>query len=394
MKVLVIAHEPDFSGGANRSLFANLRELKEQYKLDLFVLVPSKNSKLGNKLDEIGIRWTYIKYFGVIAGIRGDNKDILRYLKVKVGYYLEKIQAIRFCKKYKNEKYDLVYTNTRIPMIGANIAEILKIPHVVHVRELGAEKPMWGKWGFKAMEKKCNNIILISNALKKQFIDNGVASDKLIVLHNGIEYPSVDFYENYISKKKNINIVLVGRLVPDKGHIDAIKAVNLLKKDETFDKNVTLHIVGSLPKRMHIQWYEDELKKTVKELGLEENVVFEGELSDVKSFRENMDIELICSINETFGRVTVEAMRSGLFVIGSNTAGTLELIEDNRNGLLYIQGNCEDLYLKIKAACSKDEFFNEIRRQGYESTLNKYTVKENCNVIYNVLKNTYEKGIV
>jgi glycosyltransferase involved in cell wall biosynthesis len=47
----------------------------------------------------------------------------------------------------------------------------------------------------------------------------------------------------------------------------------------------------------------------------------------------------MCSKCEAFGRVTIEAMKIGIPVIGSNTCGTVELIEHERSGLLYEQGN-------------------------------------------------------
>lgn len=392
MKVLVIAHEPNFCGGANRSLFSNLCELKKKHDIEFLVLTPSKKGLLNKKLEEIGIPWISVKYFGVISGIRDDKKDILRYLKVKLGFYLEKIQAIRVCRKIKNRKIDLVYTNTRLPIIGANIAEKLKIPHVIHVRELGAEKPLWGKWGFKEIEKKSEKIILISNALKKQFVNNGVDEKKIVVSHNGIEYKPVEFLKKKLSNE--VHLAIVGRIVPDKGQEEAILAINkIIKNDLLIDKKIFLHIVGSSPKRMHIKWYEEKLKKMVNDLGINENVIFEGEINNIREFRRDMDIELVCSINETFGRVTVEAMRNGVLVIGSNTGGTVELIEDRVNGYLYNQGDYEDLAQKIINSLENEEKYNKLRENAFNSTLDNYTVEKNCTDIYNVLRDTYEKGI-
>ena len=48
---------------------------------------------------------------------------------------------------------------------------------------------------------------------------------------------------------------------------------------------------------------------------------------------------LMCSRSEAFGRVTVEAMKFGLPVIGANSGGTRELIRDGWNGLLYPPGD-------------------------------------------------------
>ena len=389
MKVLVVTHDSNFSGGANRSLFANLCELRDKYGIDFLVLIPSKKGQLNEKLDEVGIKWISTKYFGVVSSIRNDGKDILRRFKVIFGYYIEKFKSIIICKKIKKENIELVYTNTRLPMIGANIAKKLNVPHVVHVREFGSEKPLWGKWGFKTIEKHSNKIILISKALEKQFLENDVNKEKLIVSYNGIKYEENTYIEKTINNK--VDIVIVGRLVPDKGQKDAIFAIKEIIDKKLIKEEICLHIVGSSPKRMHIKWYEEELKELVKELHLENNVIFEGEINNISEFRKNMDIELVCSIRETFGRVTIEAMRSSLFVIGSNTGGTVELIDDKETGLLYQQGDFIDLSQKIITAVIDKKLFKNVRKKAYNYALNNFTVEKNCEEIYRVIKNTYEK---
>jgi glycosyltransferase involved in cell wall biosynthesis len=55
----------------------------------------------------------------------------------------------------------------------------------------------------------------------------------------------------------------------------------------------------------------------------------------------------MCSRCEAFGRVTVEAMKLGLAVVGSNTGGTLDIVQHDVNGLLYEAGDVQDLARKI-----------------------------------------------
>lgn len=388
MKVLIVTHDSNFSGGANRSLFANIRYLKDQYGVEFLVLLPSAKGQLNKKLDEISVPWIHTRYFGVMSGLRHDGKDWIRKKKVFLGYYIEKFKAKRVYKKLKDQGIDLVYTNTRLPMIGANIAKLLNVPHVVHVREFGTVEPLWGRWNFKTIYEMSDRIILISKALKKQFTDNGVPEDKLIVSHNGISYDSVPYREDPVSAKKDIHLILTGRLVPDKGHKDAIYALDRIISKHQSDKNIILHFVGSSPKRTHIEWYEQEIRELVKKLGLESNIIFEGETQDMPKMREQMDIELICSICETFGRVTVEGMRAGLLVIGSNTGGTPEIIQDGINGYLYKQGDPDDLADKILMALSDEVQFNKVRKNAFELSESSFTVETNCKDIYKVLSET------
>ena len=229
MKILVIAHDSRVTGGANRSLFMILKGLKNKYNAEIEVLVPYRKGKLNEELESIGIKWHYFfPYFGVISSIRKDGKDILRILKVYCGYVIEILLSVIAARKFKNSNFDIVYTNTRMPIVGAKIAKKIKIPHVCHVREFGAAITLWGFWGYKQLYKQCDKIICISNALHKKF-DSEVKDkeNKVITIHNGIESPMGLKY-NLNKNKDTFDLILVGRIVPDKGHEDAIKAMKIL----------------------------------------------------------------------------------------------------------------------------------------------------------------------
>lgn len=388
MKILVVAHDSNFSGGANRSLYMVLKKLKFEYGVDIEVLLPKKSGDLNKKLDEINITWFSYPYFGVISGIRGDGKDFLRYGKVYIGYFIEHILSLFLKRKLKDKEYNLIYTNTRLPIVGAKIAKYLDVPHVCHVREFGTTKPLWGFWDYKKIYDLSDKIILISNALHKKF-NEFVPEDKLITIHNGVDSP-LGLSKVDKKDKSNFDILLTGRLVPDKGHMDALRALKELVNLGYTD--IRLFIAGSSPQRTHISWYAAELKSYVKEFSLEKNVVFLGEVEDMITIRSQMDIELMCSICETFGRVTVEAMRSHLPVIGSNTGGTPEIIINGHTGLLYEQGNSDDLKDKILLLYKNRNLLNSIGKRGYEYVQTHFTAEKNVQEIYRILNNCYKRS--
>lgn len=218
----------------------------------------------------------------------------------------------------------------------------------MHVREFGAEKPLFGFWGYEKMHRMSDRIILISQALYDEY-SKSVPNNKLIAIPNGINSPlGLPFHVH--SDPKHFNILLTGRLVPDKGHKDAILAMKILK-DRGFEK-IHLFMAGSLQANMYIDWYEDELKNLIAKNSLEDCITFCGEVTNMVGLREKMDVELMTAIKETFGWVTIEGMCSGLVLIGSNTGGTLELIKDRETGLLYQQGDEKILQIRYKK-CTK-----------------------------------------
>jgi len=384
MKILVVVHDSNFSGGANRSLCTILKGLKNSYKVECEVLTPRKSGKLNEKLDELKIPHFSVPYFGAVSNIRDDGKDFLRKAKVVFGYYIEKFWSVYLSSKLKSSKYDLIYTNTRLPIIGALLAERLSIPHITHVREFLSEKPLFGKWGYEEVYKLSNRVILISEALKQRY-EEYVSSKKLIVIYNGVDSPlNLQPAFERMRYGHAYHVAITGRLMPDKGQLDAIRAIEMLVEEN--EKNIHLHIIGSSPKRSHMNWYAKEIQGYVKVKSLSSYVTFHGEISDMVKLREKMDIELMCAIRETFGRVTVEGMRSGLFMIGSNTGGTPEIITNYQTGLLYEQGNINDLKEKIKLVISDRDFYHKIASYGYKYSQLNFTPEKNVKEVYRILK--------
>ena len=55
----------------------------------------------------------------------------------------------------------------------------------------------------------------------------------------------------------------------------------------------------------------------------------------------------MASEGETFGTVTIEAMKSGVPVLGTNSAGTPEILENGNLGFLYEANNGSDFCEQI-----------------------------------------------
>jgi glycosyltransferase involved in cell wall biosynthesis len=118
-----------------------------------------------------------------------------------------------------------------------------------------------------------------------------------------------------------------------------------------------LAIVGSGPDRK-------SLEALAKAEGVQENVFLTGFLRDPISVMEAADVILVCSRIEGFGRVTVEAMRLEKPVIAAASGGTLELVRDGFNGLLYEPGNPEQLADKLLLLAQSPSLRMKLGRNG------------------------------
>jgi glycosyltransferase involved in cell wall biosynthesis len=129
---------------------------------------------------------------------------------------------------------------------------------------------------------------------------------------------------------------VVAQLTPWKGQDDAIKAAALSTR-AGFD--VRLFIVGkakftAAAGRYDNRSYEQYLRRLVREEGVEDVVAFLGERDDVPAILSALDLLLVPSWEEPFGRIAAEGMAMALPVIATSLGGPAEFIEDGRDGLL------------------------------------------------------------
>lgn len=63
----------------------------------------------------------------------------------------------------------------------------------------------------------------------------------------------------------------------------------------------------------------------------------------LKKLLADKDIVCVCSLNEAFGRVTVEGMLSKCLVVASDSGASGEIIQDGVTGRLYINDSVDSL---------------------------------------------------
>ena len=119
---------------------------------------------------------------------------------------------------------------------------------------------------------------------------------------------------------------VVGRLDEKKGQLDVIEAIPRLKNSE---KSMHVVFVGDQTKN-EADEYVQKLNNTIAQEQLQEIVSFLPHQPNMQQLYGAFDLVIVPSWEETFGTVTIEAMASGVPVIGSNTAGTAEILENEQ----------------------------------------------------------------
>jgi glycosyltransferase involved in cell wall biosynthesis len=115
---------------------------------------------------------------------------------------------------------------------------------------------------------------------------------------------------------------IVGRLDEKKGQLEVIQALSWLEENE---KNIHVVFIGDKTKN-EADAYVQKLQHTIELNYLQDKVSFLPHQTKMQDLYGAFDLVIVPSWEETFGTVTIEAMASGVPVIGSNTSGTAEIL--------------------------------------------------------------------
>lgn len=207
----------------------------------------------------------------------------------------------------------------------------------------------------------------------------GVNVDKLA----NSKYTKDEARQKLDIKIRGILIGVIGRIDPDKGQKFLVESVIELRKQGI---DISLLIFGS--PTVNSDWsqkYYAELKSLVQDNNLEERIYFKGHSKDVQLFYNAVDIFTMSSKSETFGMVTVESMISGVMVIGANTGGTPELLENGALGLVYEYGNIEDYCEKVKWVIDNEQEAAKMKEEARIIATKKYSDREEARQIDQLL---------
>lgn len=376
MKVLYITHCTDMSG-ANNSMIQMITELRDNHGIEPFIIYPKVYDRTVKNIDEVMKSKEIQGFSHKLSCFQRKNTNIL----YKIYYIITTIyNVLHICFLLRKQKFDIVHSNSSVMDTGLFIAKLLGVPHIWHFREVASlsfgAKPILGhkyqQWVYGLSDK----IIAISQNVKHEFKEI-IPLDRTLIVPNGILPMSVDRFPNH--NNSFCNICIVGRVEENKNQLESVKAVNILVKQGV--ANFNLHIVGNANTS-----YGELVKHYIEENGLNQYVTIHGVRYDISDFLCDMNVGLMLSRHEAFGRVTVEYMMHKLCVIASNTSANPEIINNKENGLLYEYGNPDDLASKLYMLISNHKLTHFLAEQGFVDAHAKYLSTINSSHIFEIYK--------
>lgn len=378
MNILFVAHDASMYG-SNQSLFFLIIELRKRYKVKPFVLVPNEGG-FTQKLKEEHIDYTIVNYSLWQAvyktGFRFIVKAFLR--RTKNLFARRKVR-----KAIVGREIDIVHSNSSVVEVGAECANILKKPHIWHIREFGLDD--WGMhymYSRKFVRRKYNEaaaLITVSKSLEKKF-RNEFPEAVVRTIYNGISSEKFGLRKRVANEQ--INFCQVGYISSGKNQMQVLEACKQLR--DIYHLNFKMNFIGSGDS----DYYQSFLHY-IKDNDLSSYIDLWGFQEHVEAILPQMDVGIVSSRMEGFGRVTVEFMMSGIPVIGYASGGTQELIEDGKTGFLY--HSLDDLVRCMVCFAQKKNKIDAMGLNAYAKARSEYTVGKNADLIYEVYRDVLNK---
>ena len=290
-----------------------------------------------------------------------DDKDKFT---IKRNKFFPIIPAVKLAKFIDKNSIDIVHFHWTRDIATVVLAKVLskRKPKIIQSRHMTMTRfkdDFYHKW----LYKNITTIHAVTNQVKEQlikYIPRNIRPN-IEMVYLGVDEPIVDdkkvlkLKEKYKLKDEFI-VGIIGRIEEGKGQYLVIEAMAKLK-----NLNIMALIVGDTMDDS----YMVELKNKVKDLGIEDKIIFTGFTRDVNEHMKLCDTTVLATPKETFGLVVIESMINKVPVIVTANGGPLEIIDDNKDGLLFNRTS-DDLVKKIELIYKDNEFKNELSTNGYK----------------------------
>ncbi|NRO89211.1 glycosyltransferase family 4 protein [Lactobacillus helveticus] len=371
MKTILYLHAGAEMYGADKILLELTTGLDKK-KFQPVVVLPAEGI-LKDKLEQAGITVCVIPY-PILRRKYFNPHGVINY----ISNYKEQTNEIISYLKKNNIKVDLIHVNTLAVLEGIRLKKKLNVPLYWHVHEIITHPQIVNKFLCWCVNRYADQVIAVSGPVKKHLVKYGVNSNKIKVIHNGIDSnifsPSVNsdyLYKEWNVSKNAVKVGMIGRVNGWKGQNDFLDALVPLLSE--FD-NLYLFIVGSAFQGQ--EWRVKDLKKKINSLPNHNRIIFSEFRKDNYAVEHFFDILVLPSTSpDPLPTVVLESMGCGRAIIGYEHGGITEMIKDGYNGKLVTPGDKVALRKAVKTCLSHNEYV-KLGKNSRIRLVNQYSLKK------------------
>jgi glycosyltransferase involved in cell wall biosynthesis len=292
----------------------------------------------------------------------------------------------RIAQIIRTKRIDLVLTNSAAVSGGAFAAKKAGVPHVWAIHEvLRGERPLlYYLFGsrrlVKFIERRSLKVIVNSNASRTAFQN----LEKTALIYNGLQARKCD-PSRLDSLRRELGIHdgdlvagVLGKIYEGKGQREVVQAAARLLPEYP---RLKVLMIGDVRNGRYLK----DVKNIVKENKMEASVIFTGYRTDLPEVMALLDVLVVASVVESFGRAALEAMAAGLPVLAVNAGGLPEIVEHGLNGFLMESRDPEVIARALREIFQSPDKVRNIVHCGYRTVREKFSMERQIAGVERVL---------
>ncbi len=237
---------------------------------------------------------------------------------------------------------------SKLPQI---VVSISFVAHDVYYSEFNSKDSYTG-----SVARNADLIQTITAANIPEITKYGISEKNILLSYHGVDFNKIPAKKEKVKRR----IVTAGRLIPDKGFDDVLKAFSQVLSDWP---DASLVILGDGPERK-------KLEAKAHSLRISHAVDFRGFVTHNEIFEEMAVAEIFLFMSfykaERLPNVVKEAMACNCLCVVSHTPGIEELVTDKVHGYIVQAGDIDSAVRKIHQAFLNPEKMNQMSEIAYQ----------------------------
>ncbi len=324
--VLICIPSYTFGGAEIHSLYT-ARAIQQHTNYNVYFLAFGRVDTFQKTLNDEGFKTLHFQ-----------SNDFL-----KLSYFQKAVQLIKLVSFLKPFQFKYIFSGTeQCNLLMALIWKILSVKNF-----------FWHQWGIDRRENIgfferlaattkpsyiANSLACKENVISRHSIKD-IASVK--VIHNTFNEALLQVHSNFNSK--DFNLVMVANFFEEKDHATVLKALKLF--------------VGKYPEAVIKLYFAGrdngsniylKSKALAFDLGLQDYVVFSGNVTDIAGILSIMQVSVLSTKSEGLSNALLEYMAAGLTVIATDISQNREALGDQNNEWLFEVGDEQKCFQLIE----------------------------------------------
>ena len=368
MRVLIASHSAGLRGGAERCVSELATALRADGRVEPIITMPMRG-ELTLALEASGVETRVMPApTWLVDPSPAWPHDPLRGAR-RLKRLATSLRAVpEWNALLREARPDVVMSSTTVSPTAAIASRRAGIPHVWWIHEFTTldhgKRYALGEPTSQRMIGALSEHVAINSGVVADHYSPPIPRAKVTVVELGVEPNPVS--ANTPSRER-LNALLLGRKAPAKGCETAIAAIAALRDH---DVDVQLRMVGPT-----IPGYAETLWFLARDLDVLDSVEFIEYAPDPTTHLEWSNVVMVPSRGEAFGRVTVEALKSGRPVVGARAGATADLVTDGCDGLLVEPDDANGLAEALLRCARDPELVDKMSRNAVAATHDRFTMR-------------------